>query len=67
MTARFAWVIPNASNPVLGGTTSVAYAGGQSGLLSLIRASDGFVYVANGLLAGRFPYLSSSNLRVIAH
>jgi glucose/arabinose dehydrogenase len=55
-------VIPNASDPALPGTTSVAYTGGQGGLLSLMRASDGYVYVSNGLFTG-----TSSIFRVIPH
>ena len=41
-------VIPNAADPGLPGTTSVAYPGGQGGLVSLILASDGYVYVTKG-------------------
>ena len=50
-------VIPNATDPDLPGTSSVAYTGGQGGLLSLMLGSDGFVYVSNG----------SGIFRVIAH
>jgi len=60
-------VIPNPSDPALPGTTSVAYTGGQGGLLSLMRASDGYVYVSNGLFTGSFPFFSSSIFRVIPH
>src|SRR5512146_795199 len=41
-------VIPNASNPSLPGTSIVAYPGGQGGLVSMMRASDGYVYVTKG-------------------
>lgn len=41
-------VIPNVSDPSLPGTSSVAYPGGQGGLVSMMLASDGFVYVSKG-------------------
>lgn len=41
-------VIPNASNPSSPGTSSVAYPGGQGGLVSMMLASDGYVYVTKG-------------------
>ncbi len=41
-------VIPNASNPALPGTTSVAYPGNVGGLVSMMLASDGYVYVTKG-------------------
>jgi glucose/arabinose dehydrogenase len=40
-------VIPNGRDPDLPGTTSVAYNGGEGGLLSLMLGSDGYVYVSN--------------------
>jgi glucose/arabinose dehydrogenase len=50
-------VIPNGTNPDLPGTTSVAYTGGQGGLLSFMLGSDGYVYVSN----------SNSIFRVVPH
>jgi hypothetical protein len=37
-----------ARNPDLPGSTSVAHAGVQGGLLSLMLGSDGYVYVSSG-------------------
>jgi glucose/arabinose dehydrogenase len=39
-------VTPNGTNPDLPGTATVAYPGGASGLFSLLRASDGYVYAS---------------------
>jgi glucose/arabinose dehydrogenase len=57
-------VIPNASNPDQPGTTSVAYPGGQGGLLSFMLGMDGYIYVTNGLFV---PFNGSSIFRVIPH
>lgn len=57
-------VIPNASNPSLPGTSSVAYTGGQGGLLSLMLGADGYVYVSNGIFT---PSNGSSIFRVVPH
>ncbi len=45
---RIRLIIPNASNPDLPGTSTVAYSGGQGGLVSMMLASDGYVYVTKG-------------------
>ena len=39
-------VTPNGANPDLSGTSTIAYSGGVGGLLSLLRASDGYVYAS---------------------
>jgi glucose/arabinose dehydrogenase len=41
-------VIPNGTNPDQPGSTSVAYTGGQGGLLSFMLGSDGYIYVSSG-------------------
>lgn len=41
-------VTPNGANPDLPGTSTVAYPGGLGGLLSLLGASDGYVYASSG-------------------
>jgi glucose/arabinose dehydrogenase len=60
-------VIPNASDPDQPGSTTVAYPGGQGGLLSFMLGTDGYIYVTNGLFSGTFPFNSSSIFRVIPH
>ena len=57
-------VIPNGTNPDLPGTTTVAYTGGQGGLLSFMLGSDGYVYVSNGIFT---PSNGSSIFRVVPH
>jgi len=41
-------VIPNGTNPDQPGSTSVAFTGGQGGLVSMMLASDGYAYVSKG-------------------
>jgi glucose/arabinose dehydrogenase len=60
-------VIPNASDPDQPGSTTVAFTGGQGGLLSFMLGSDGYIYVTNGLFSGTFPFNTSSIFRVIPH
>ena len=57
-------VIPNASNPDQPGTTSVAYPGGQGGLVGMMLGSDGYVYVSNH----NFNVFDGSSIfRVVPH
>ncbi|MDX2251233.1 MAG: PQQ-dependent sugar dehydrogenase [Nitrospira sp.] len=40
-------VVPNSLNPSGPGTTSVAYPGGEGGLVGMMLGNDGYVYVSN--------------------
>ncbi len=58
-------VVPNSSNPSGPGTTSVAYPGGQGGLVGMMLGNDGYVYVSNHDESN--PVSGSSIFRVIPH
>jgi hypothetical protein len=57
-------VIPNASNPDQPGSTSVAFSGGQGGLVGMMLGNDGYVYVTNHNFN---TFNGSSIFRVIPH
>jgi glucose/arabinose dehydrogenase len=57
-------VIPNPSNPDQPGTTSVAFGGGQGGLVGIMLGNDGYVYVTNHNFS---TFNGSSIFRVIPH
>lgn len=57
-------VIPNASNPSAPGSVSVAYPGGQGGLVGMMLGFDGYVYVSNHNFSS---FNGSSIFRVVAH
>ena len=57
-------VIPNSANPDAPGTVSVAYPGGQGGLVGMMLGNDGYVYVSNHNFSS---FNGSSIFRVIPH
>jgi hypothetical protein len=57
-------VIPNPSNPDQPGTTSVAFGGGQGGLVGIMLGNDGYIYVTNHNFS---IFNGSSIFRVIPH
>jgi glucose/arabinose dehydrogenase len=57
-------VIPDSSNPDQPGTTTVAYPGGQGGLVGMMLGNDGYVYVTNHNFSS---FNGSSIFRVIPH